>query len=81
MAIDDENTPLSGDSATANKAEKVEEKEEVQVEDQEIPTAGEVKKSFLERSWWWWLLIIIAVISGAVAYEKKASKNKKDDVK
>ncbi|WP_028242714.1 hypothetical protein [Pseudobutyrivibrio ruminis] len=86
VTIEDEDTPLAADTedavdtADAQKTEKVEDTKEVEIEDPAVPESAAVQKNFLERSWWWWILVIIAVISGAVAYEKKASKNKNDDI-
>lgn len=85
VTIEDDDTPLAAETASeennavASTSEKVENTEEVAVEDPSVPEAGEVKKSFLQRSWWWWLLIIIAVISGAIAYEKKKGNNKNEE--
>lgn len=84
VTIDDEDTPLAVEPSTSSASkstEKVEEQEEIKVEDPKVPESGEVKKNFFQRSWWWWLLVIIAVVSGTIAYEKKKSNSGDKDIK
>ncbi len=73
--IEDEQTPLAGDTTETVEAE--DSKDEVAtIADEKAPLAATAPKSLFAKTWWAWLLLAIALIGGAVAYSKKRVEDK-----